>query len=176
MAEVFFIPQPVLTEKTETLEDGRILPIYKSGALLLKWSGDKPIPTIGQQITITMNDVGPAIVKGYFAGAGWLGVLTEATHPPAWLRRQRGPNLEQLKAIHGWAKLHGIRWKDKLRSAWLKSSYPGFPNGHLLQQVRNQLGPEWLSDYTNTPNPKELKQPAWLFEGIGCEFGTEIEY
>lgn len=50
----------------------------------IKWSGDTPPPPIGSRIVLTINSIGPAIVRGYFVEYGWLGVLTEVLDPPAW--------------------------------------------------------------------------------------------
>jgi len=35
-------------------------------------------------------------------------------------------------------------WKSQLNDAWMTGNYVGFVGSHLLQQVRNQFGPEWL--------------------------------
>jgi hypothetical protein len=46
-------------------------------------------------------------------------------------------------------QMHGRRWKSWLRCAWMNGVYPTYciDNGDdcLLQQVRNQLGPNWLA-------------------------------
>jgi hypothetical protein len=49
-----------------------------------KWSGDKAPPAVGDKVRISMNGIGPAIVRGYFVEYGWLGVLTEVLNPPKW--------------------------------------------------------------------------------------------
>lgn len=120
MTETFFIAQPIATgKKSKKTKDMPAFRLYRSGALTLKWSNEKEPPAIGQEITITMNGIGPAIVKGYFASEDFLGVMTLATNPPKWLREQRE--------------------RDR-------------------KDVRNKL------------------RPGWWLEGIGCEFGAEIEY
>lgn len=53
-----------------------------------KWSGDEEPPAIGTKIRISMNGIGPAIVRGYFVECGWLGLLTEVLSPPDWWVRQ----------------------------------------------------------------------------------------
>ena len=44
--------------------------------------------------------------------------------------------------------LQGEDWKEKLSTDWAKATYPGVSKAHapLLQQVRNQQGPEWLNN------------------------------
>jgi hypothetical protein len=51
---------------------------------------------------------------------------------------------EQLKAVIRFAAEHGRTWKSQLNDAWMTGNYVGFVGSHLLQQVRNQFGPEWL--------------------------------
>jgi len=55
------------------------------------------------------------------------------------------PTPEQAAATVAFADREGPQWKEALRSRWALASYPRDPNtGHLLQQLRNQLGPQWL--------------------------------
>lgn len=54
------------------------------------------------------------------------------------------PTAEQLEAIKAFAKKHGRSWKQELNDAWMDGSDAQEPNGHLLRQVRNNLGPRWL--------------------------------
>lgn len=53
------------------------------------------------------------------------------------------PNANQLAVLKDYATKHGSRWKDKLLSDWTK----GKSESPLLQQIRNQFGPEWLASY-----------------------------
>jgi hypothetical protein len=70
--------------------DDAVFPTYaEMDGNLLKWSGSFPLPEVGAHVYITMNNIGWAYVEGYFASAGYLGVMTRATNPPAWLRRQQ---------------------------------------------------------------------------------------
>jgi hypothetical protein len=54
------------------------------------------------------------------------------------------PTVEQLNAVIRFATEHGRTWKSQLNDAWMTGNYVGFVGSHLLQQVRNQFGPEWL--------------------------------
>lgn len=57
-------------------------------------------------------------------------------------------NREQKDALMSFREAHGAEWKDKLGAMWMEASYPGVPkaNAPLLQQVRNEQGPEWLNN------------------------------
>ncbi len=54
----------------------------------LKWGGKVPPPAIGAEIVVIMNNLGPAVVTGYFTEGGWLGLLCRLKNPPEWHRRQ----------------------------------------------------------------------------------------
>lgn len=54
----------------------------------LKWSGEDAPPAIGTKIRITINGIGPAIVRGYFSECDWLGLLVDVLSPPDWWVRQ----------------------------------------------------------------------------------------
>lgn len=47
---------------------------------------------------------------------------------------------EQREALLHFRDQHGRSWKNQLLDGWLRAAYPG-----PLQQIRNSLGPEWLS-------------------------------
>ena len=57
------------------------------------------------------------------------------------------PSPSQAQAIAAFAKKHGRQWKSELNNAWLNGDDAREPDGHLLRQVRNQLGPSWLQSY-----------------------------
>ena len=63
------------------------------------------------------------------------------------------PTDEQLAAIRDYAAWAGRKWKDELRADWYRSGsrWPG--EYYLLQQVRNNYGPEWLAKF-------KLEEPA----------------
>ena len=54
------------------------------------------------------------------------------------------PTPEQLAALEAFAARHGRTWKDKLATMWWTGRDTNEPDGHLLRQVRNRLGPSWL--------------------------------
>ena len=90
--EVFFIAQPIPTDDPTVYLDGE-------SRRPLKWSGTFPIPAVGTKIFVTMNGIGWAYVKGYFYSetqpATYVGVMTLATKPPTWLRRQQRENAKR---------------------------------------------------------------------------------
>jgi hypothetical protein len=53
---------------------------------------------------------------------------------------------EQRTALKLFSEKNGNGWKEKLNIAWTSGSYKGIDRSQsaLLQQVRNQFGPEWL--------------------------------
>jgi hypothetical protein len=52
---------------------------------------------------------------------------------------------EQLWALREYAKKNGRTWKYKLKRAWHSGADEKLPNAGLLRQVRNELGPRWLT-------------------------------
>ena len=52
---------------------------------------------------------------------------------------------EQLWALRDFAEKNGPTWKSKLKTAWASGSDEKLPNAGLLRQVRNELGPKWLT-------------------------------
>lgn len=60
----------------------------------------------------------------------------------------------QQEALDTFRASKGRNWKSALRSNWERASYPGMSVDHAagLQQIRNSLGPEWLTKY-RAPEP-----------------------
>ncbi|MGO4302185.1 hypothetical protein [Cupriavidus sp. RAF12] len=56
------------------------------------------------------------------------------------------PTLEQERRLRQFAENGGHGWKDTLNSLWLNGRDASLQDGHLLRQVRNHLGPQWLKD------------------------------
>lgn len=61
------------------------------------------------------------------------------------------PTPEQMRVLRELAARRGKSWKNDLMRMWLDGSDANQPEGHLLRQVRNQLGPTWLNEF------KEIK-------------------
>ena len=54
---------------------------------------------------------------------------------------------DQLDAIKRFAKRAGAEWKERLSAALTTGKDASMPDGHLLRQVRNNFGPEWLESF-----------------------------
>ena len=61
---------------------------------------------------------------------------------------KKQPTAEQLARLQSFAAEHGRNWKSELLGMWLNGRDANQHDGHLLRQVRNQLGPSWLSRFT----------------------------
>ncbi len=57
------------------------------------------------------------------------------------------PRLEQLNALANFIDANGKHWKQNLAEGWERGFRDGTPGAALLQQLRNQFGPRWLSKY-----------------------------
>lgn len=60
---------------------------------------------------------------------------------------KKEPTAQQARALARFASRHGRQWKSKLKAAWTIGNDYAMPDGALLRQVRNELGPKWLSGY-----------------------------
>lgn len=61
------------------------------------------------------------------------------------------PTTEQIDALVIFATANGRSWKAHLRHCWeagCYSQYPGTQRQDLLQQIRNQFGPTWLTSFS----------------------------
>ncbi|MQX49643.1 hypothetical protein [Sinorhizobium medicae] len=68
-------------------EDGRVM-----NPEVLKWGGKEPPPAIGEEIVVTINRCGAAVVTGYFIEHNWLGVRCRLTNPPERHVKQNNGN------------------------------------------------------------------------------------
>jgi hypothetical protein len=57
------------------------------------WFGGEAPPKVGDTIRVTINNIGPAVVTGYFIEEGFLGVLNQPISPPDWYVKQNGGNV-----------------------------------------------------------------------------------
>lgn len=77
-----------------------IVPSNKSPGVTL-WGGDKALPPVGTRIQVTMNQLGPGTVRGYFVEYDWLGLLVELHNPPQWWIKQNGGSKRKLAHVFG---------------------------------------------------------------------------
>lgn len=54
------------------------------------------------------------------------------------------PTPEQIEALRKFAKHHGPAWRTVLLHAWASGEDTRCEDGHLLRQLRNQVGPQGL--------------------------------
>lgn len=64
--------------------------------------------------------------------------------------QNKQPTEPQMEAIKRFAETHGRTWKSRLIDAWISGRDARLPDGGLLRQVRNQLGPQWLRGFKLT--------------------------
>lgn len=57
---------------------------------------------------------------------------------------------EQYAALRRYAEKHGRRWKSRLSSDWASGRDAEQPDGAYLRQIRNTLGPDWLTGFRMT--------------------------
>lgn len=60
---------------------------------------------------------------------------------------KKEPAPEQLKRLLEFAKEHGRAWRYDLDLLWCNGRDANERDGHLLRQIRNQLGPSWLAAF-----------------------------
>lgn len=63
-----------------------------------RWSGRKgmPVPSIGADVHVTMNGLGPATVIAHEPIEGYLGLRVRLHNPPEWFRKQNGSTRSAL--------------------------------------------------------------------------------
>lgn len=78
-----------------------------------------------------------------------LGRITAQDYQPKSVATEAAPALtdDQRHAIRIFSERNGQAWKEKLNVSWISGSYKGLDSNQsaLLQQIRNQFGPEWLA-------------------------------
>ncbi|USN15626.1 hypothetical protein KIKIMORA_05080 [Brevundimonas phage vB_BpoS-Kikimora] len=72
-------------EALEWDADGR--PV-ETQSLLPRWGGEEPPPAVGSEVEANFNNLGRAVVTGYFTEGGFLGLIVRFVDPPAYLTKQ----------------------------------------------------------------------------------------
>lgn len=81
---------------------------------------------------------------------------------------------EQREALMAYREGHGRDWKENLSNAWATGKYKGVSKDHsaALQQIRNTLGPEWLTSLDDkslyvSPEPQitKYREPGKNYSG-----------
>jgi hypothetical protein len=106
----FLIERPTASGETVTSNAQKFAVYRTDDEEPLKWSGSTPLPQIGDETRVTMNNIGPATVVGFFKEEGFVGVMVRLQDPPAWLVRQlkTEKTKEAFKSRPGWYK-DGVR-------------------------------------------------------------------
>jgi len=149
MKERFFIPAPVNTGEIllGTEEGDAPMAIYRNErGQDLKWSALFTVPVVGQMIRIEMNDIGPAVVMGYFESDGYLGIMSRPVTLPHW-HEARPEDLDWQRA--------GIGCEYGAEISLLKER-PGFPPVVKRWNVAKRRKAERLAAAIQCPVEPEL--------------------
>ena len=75
MKAEFLIERPTASGETVTSNAQKFAVYRTDDEEPLKWSGSTPLPQIGDETRVTMNNIGPATVVGFFKEEGFVGVM-----------------------------------------------------------------------------------------------------
>lgn len=112
-------------------------------------------PFDGRKATVPArrNEFGEWVVKFYSQGGKrhepgdyFTNDQDDALHT-AFVMVGMVPTDDQLERLRQFAQVHGLEWKRRLSDAWQTGADAQLADGHLLRQVRNQLGPTWLAQF-----------------------------
>ena len=104
------------TRGSEVMNTGELIdqyPVYEldrghrvdDGVKLGKWSGRSghhgerkalEMPGVGDEIIVTMNNIGRAMVIGYFIEGGFIGVLAKPYKRPGYFNHQQWANSQKV--------------------------------------------------------------------------------
>lgn len=59
----------------------------------LQYVSDKPMPKVGDAITVEINGIGKGTVTGFFVEHGFIGLMVKPHNPPEWYLKQNGGNV-----------------------------------------------------------------------------------
>ena len=82
----------------------------------------------------------------------------EPGHFPEDAVYKREPTRAQYIALRRFAAAKGRTWKQALRDAWMAGGYDATTGEYIngpLQQLRNTLGPTWLTRFTFKKEAKD---------------------
>lgn len=76
----YFLPEPPCSvQAVRPPADGGPLPRVKEGHCL--WSSDYPVPSIGEEVVVRLNNAGRGFVTSYFVEHGFLGLHVALDKP-----------------------------------------------------------------------------------------------
>ena len=70
----------------------------------LQWVCNKPLPSVGTEVNVTINGIGRSVVEKYFVEHGFIGLIVQPQNPPTWYREQNKSTKES--ALYDWTHCH----------------------------------------------------------------------
>ena len=70
----------------------------------LQWVANKPLPSVGSEVTIKINGIGRSKVLKYFVEHGFIGLVVQPINPPEWYRKQNASATDS--ALYDWGECH----------------------------------------------------------------------
>lgn len=93
----------IKTELVETKEISRPKGTYTEFDEL-QWVSNKPLPSVGSEVTVKINGIGVSKVLKYFVEHGLIGLLVQPVDPPEWYRKQNESKTDS--ALYDWDPCH----------------------------------------------------------------------
>ena len=70
----------------------------------LQWVCNKPLPSVGSEVTVKINGIGRSKVLKYFVEHGFIGLVVQPVNPPEWYRMQNESKTDS--ALYDWEPCH----------------------------------------------------------------------
>ncbi|MCX9158132.1 hypothetical protein OPU71_18575 [Niveibacterium sp. 24ML] len=134
----------------EACDEARTNPNIKDGDVLDLGEGDVAVLVAAWPVMVVGHCCGfhELIPSGWerLDGGKYLAAVSRAHELSREAAAKRGPTRRQREALTRFRDAYGRDWKYKLNLCWTAGNYRAISTGQaaLLQQVRNELGPEWL--------------------------------
>ncbi|AYK20418.1 hypothetical protein [Aeromonas veronii] len=100
-----------------------------------------------EEMAYYTTDAEDALATAKKMSEAWVAEAQRDVSADAGQVNDAGLTKPQQEALDAFREAKGRNWKSALRANWERASYPGVSADHAaaLQQVRNTLGPEWLT-------------------------------
>ena len=93
----------IKTELVETRSISRPVGTYTEFEQLQLVS-NKPLPSVGSEVTVKINGIGVSKVLKYFVEHGFIGLVVQPVNPPDWYRMQNESKTDS--ALYDWEPCH----------------------------------------------------------------------
>jgi len=112
-----------------------------------------------EEMAYYTTDAEDALATAKKMSEAWVAEAQRDVSADARQVNDAGLTKPQQEALDAFREAKGRNWKSAPRANWERASYPGVSADHAaaLQQVRNTLGPEWLTKY-RAPEPEAPEQ------------------